>query len=177
MQGLPVSGNHIFGRAMMYFASPWAGSHIRVIELLNINHYVGYALDLTNLRGFMGTPFWLEQLVDHRAPGTISAAFNQWLCVEWEVDAPNPPLPPPDGGTPDSGHVDSGNTDSGPPDAGPPAVVRAWINYQDLAPEPMGYTQTQILSFHIGYFTATAATPTDMWIDDVALGTERVGCP
>jgi hypothetical protein len=184
-QNLPVEGNHVFGRAMMFLASPWAGSHIRLMEMRGVNGYTGYALDATNLRGFTGVPFWLEQLTDHRDPGALAIVFNQWLCVEWEVDAPNAPPPPDggtggghnDGGTHDGAVQDGGPSDGGPPDAGPPAVVRAWIDGTEILPAPVHFTQVRMLSFYLGYLTATLATPTEMWIDDVAVGTVRPGCP
>jgi hypothetical protein len=93
--------------------------------------------------------FALEALVDQGGGGSTPLTLDKWVCVEWEFDAP------PNG----------------------PVVARSWIDGDEILPEPQGYPNVQMLNLWLGYSTALQSVPTEMWVDDVALDLQRVGCP
>ena len=92
--------------------------------------------------------------------------LDQWTCIEWFFD---------------------GKNDADPTQA---ALPRMWLDGQELA-WPMHFTYSEpagapapfrdkVRNFtviELGIVTwQNVPTPTSWWIDDVALGTERIGC-
>jgi excinuclease ABC subunit B len=99
-------------------------------------------------------------------PGNAMLVIDEWTCVEWLFD---------------------GKNDADPEEA---ALPKAWLNGTELAwPEHFTYSEpagapapfrekaTNFTVIELGIVTwQNVPTPVSYWIDDVVLGTERVGC-
>jgi hypothetical protein len=94
--------------------------------------------------------FSLESLVDKfNGGGTTPVVTDKWICIEWDYDAP----------------------------AGGAVDTHFWLDGTEITPPPAGFPQVELLNFWVGYKTARMSAPTEMWLDDIALGSTRVGCP
>jgi hypothetical protein len=91
----------------------------------------------------------LEALVDIGGNGgQLPIVTDKWTCVEWEFNAP----------------------------ASAAVTTRLWIAGTEVLPAPVGFPHVDMLEFWVGYSTARTRPLAEMWIDDVALSTKRVGC-
>jgi hypothetical protein len=95
------------------------------------------------------TDWSLEALVDNGGGGgNVPIVTDKWVCVEWEFNAPQ----------------------------GDVVATRLWIGGTEVLPATSGFPQVDMLEFWVGYTTARTRPLAEMWIDDVALSTKRIGC-
>jgi hypothetical protein len=95
------------------------------------------------------TSWSLEALVDNGGNGgNAPIVTDKWVCVEWEFNAPS----------------------------GGAVTTHLWISGTEVLPAPVGFPHVDMLELWVGYTTALISPPTEMWVDDVALSTTRIGC-
>ena len=174
---LPVAGNHIFGRMMFYLdSSPTGNVHWTFLDGsgttsqgYHSTYRYGGQTPLANGNQLMAnydTPdsyqsppvgpssdCWL-----HATTEVVPVAA--WSCAEWEFDGPN-------------------NT------------MRFWLDTKPLTdltmsgtgqgcvhqPATFPWLAPQFKRIDLGWESYQADGARTLWIDDVALGTERLGCP
>jgi hypothetical protein len=123
--GLPVAGNHVFGRAMMYLQGPWPTTHVRLIGMQDTVPYHGYMINAH-------TNWSLEALVDNGGGGgKAPIVTDKWVCVEWEYNAPS-------GGAVTT-HLWLGGTEVLPVTSGFPqvAMFNLWLGYTTAVTRPL----------------------------------------
>lgn len=151
----PVAGNHLFGRAMIYVA-----------DALPVHDYVvfeaaGALADGTEARygvgGINGANGQVFRLAYHpgdlRELSTSHPPIGHWACWEWEMDGAND-------------------------------VMRVWLN-GGATPEAVAMHETPpwnaptFRKLSVGYSVphADPRPAFDMWLDQVVIGTARIGCP
>jgi hypothetical protein len=152
----PVPGNMYYGRMMVRVSAMPAGSvHWDIIEGTGGGRMFRYG------GHFSG------RLMANYLPGDCNRISRKtlptgrWTCVEWQFDG----SPDPAGGTKDA--------------------MRLWIDGEAITDASIdkrqGSCQWRAPTFSnlaIGWqFHQVTTIPVDMWIDEVAVDTKRVGCP
>jgi hypothetical protein len=179
--GLPVAGNVIYGRMMFWLDSaPMTQVHFTIIDgeglVATANYHAveryGGQDPLTGSDGgFLGNTL----MASYDTPDSYSGVgpssdcyqhsqsvipVQAWTCAEWEFDGPN-------------------NT------------LRFWMNGQaldDLTVDATGqgctqqpstyvWTAPQFAQIDLGWESYQADDARNLWIDDVGIGTARIGCP
>jgi hypothetical protein len=151
--GLPAAQNKFYGRAFLYL-SAILGQHAQVFRAsgkLKNGDEASYGLDINGGRfnARYISPSALNQQHGGIKKGNRAAVAGKWLCIEWLFDG-----------------------------AG---TSRFWF---DGAEEPSmavaagegGWAPPTFSSFEIGHQNYQDESRYEVWVDSVALGSERVGC-
>jgi hypothetical protein len=78
----------------------------------------------------------------------VTPHLDQWVCLEWEINA----------------HT--------------PTEAKLWLDGTAVLPSPIGLPPVDITSLQVGFSSAQVTPfPIEMWIDDLILSTNRIGCP
>jgi hypothetical protein len=182
---LPVAGNVLYGRMMFYLESaPTKSMHWTFVDgsgqvadpsggYTAIYRYGGQ-LPVTDGASFRGTQFMANyETPDHygtpgKGPSTDCyrqaeqelAPVGVWACAEWLFDGPN-------------------------------NAMRFWLNGEQIdelaingtgdgcVDQPAGYTwlAPSFTRVDVGWESYQPDDARSVWIDDVAIGEERIGCP
>lgn len=143
----------VFVRAFVMFSSaqPQSTEEFMVVQQ-SASPYYGLQLELDTGNAAYALTDWTVSPTFY-AVSTLGAAAATWNCIEWELD-------PPASGTTTT------NTD-------------VWVNGTEvsslhLANTPM--SDLEMLGFGIGFYQVTSLPAYDVWIDDIYVDTQPVGC-
>jgi hypothetical protein len=167
----PLLGSGYFGRAEMWLMSvPTGGVHVNYVQSsgmlpasTQVAKYGWGSMFGKLLAGY--TIRATEQnapVTDCSKPATSTLPTGRWVCVEWQFDGVEPGMHLWFDGTEVSDAAVSKTGTQCATGAAPGGVWRA-PTFANLS---LGFAQYQVWS-----------NPTEMWLDNVALGPERIGCP
>jgi hypothetical protein len=151
-----VSGGTMFVRAFLYIGSALTSANPGFVSVdQEVAPYGGMGFDIDNggqiVLGSYG------QGADKNYPSTTQLPFDQWVCVEWELDK-GPTM----------------STDMGT------GSMRFWVNDVEATDLHITnlYNQPFFGSTTLGLEITTNATASslDVWLDEIAIDTARIGC-
>ncbi|HEY2899636.1 MAG TPA: hypothetical protein VGL59_03595, partial [Polyangia bacterium] len=167
----PIKNNTFYGRVMMWLSrQPTGEVHFNTVQangmLPGSNQIAKYAYGAMNSKLMAGytiraTEADLPTVDCGKSTGTTGYPVGKWVCAEWEFDGAN-----------DVMHywldsvaqtaVDLVKTD---PSCG-------------MTPPPGNEWKAPTFNkLMLGWYSQAYAMPVELWMDDVVISTERVGCP
>lgn len=188
-EGLPFENNVMWGRMMIYIENP-GPKHLDFMRVstaifngqpVGLEGYIHYGLV-----GFGGKKLGFQYM--NRYDAGNGEAFNRsstpipesrWVCIEWHFD-----------GSPEGVRGPSTSSPSAPK-----SELRAWLDgeaHEDMTRVPTTpnvccgnaseeWTAPPFEMLQLGYKNwqpdSAEGENEEVWIDDVAVGTERIGCP
>jgi hypothetical protein len=166
----PVPGNTFYGRMMMWLTQmPTGGVHFNTVQAnglmpgsAQIAKYAYGAMYARLMAGYTvrATETALPT-IDCGKSGPTGYPEKSWVCAEWKFDGPN-------------------------------NEMHYWLNGQaqtgvDVVKVGGGCTGTQptggvwqapvFNKLMLGWYAQPFNAPIELWLDDVVIGTERIGCP
>jgi hypothetical protein len=165
----PVAGNAFYGRMMMWLTQmPTGEVHFNTVQanglLPGSTKVAKYAYGAMYARLMAGYTIRADEAalpsVDCGKSGPTGYPEKKWVCVEWRFDGPNNEMH----------YWLDGQTQTG--------VDVVKIGGGCVAAPPGGIWQAPTFDkLMIGWYAQPFNQPIDLWVDDVAVGTERLGCP
>ena len=166
----PLPGNMFYGR-MMYWLSEMPPDHTNIIQASGVlpgsTQIAKYAYGIKYKRLMAGYTIRARETdsptVDcGNAPAATGYPEKQWVCLEWQFD----------GSKDEMHHWVNGQAQ--------PAVdvVKTGGCSEGGAAPANGRWQAPVFNkVMLGFYAHPYATQIDVWIDDVVISTQRIGCP
>lgn len=143
----------VFVRAFVMFSSAQPeGTEEFMVAQQNGSPYYGLQLELNTGNAAYALTDWTVSPT-YYAVSTLGAAAMTWNCVEWELD-------PPASGTATT-------------------TTDVWVNGTEVSSLHLTNTPMSdlgLLGFGVGFYQVTSLSGYDVWIDDIYVDTQRVGC-
>jgi hypothetical protein len=166
----PLPGNMFYGR-MMYWLSEMPPDHTNIIQASGVlpggTQIAKYAYGIKYKHLMAGYTIRARETdsptVDcGNTPATTGYPEKKWICLEWQFD----------GSKDEMHHWVDGQAQ--------PAVdvVKTGGCPEGGAAPANGRWQAPVFNkVMLGFYAHPYATPIDVWIDDVVISTQRIGCP
>jgi hypothetical protein len=156
---LPLASNDVFGRAMVFLTKN-VGNHWDFVTAFGTDAIQDDDSKIQYTVGSMGDGHLMPvyQPGDDSVDSTTKFPVARWGCLEWEFK-----------GAPDGTHA-----------------LRVWLDNKLIdkgeilkgGPGKANWAATTWKSMGIGWLNFGGVNGTiDMWLDDVAIGEQRIGCP
>jgi hypothetical protein len=166
----PIKNNTIYGRVMMWLSrQPTGGVHFNTVQAngmlpgsTQIAKYAYGAMNEKLMAGYTIRPTEADlPTVDcGKQTGSTGYPVGKWICAEWKFDGANDEMHYWFDGVAQTA-VDVVKTD--------PSCV--------TAPPGNLWKAPAFNKVMLGWYSQAYAMPVELWMDDVVIGTEKVGCP
>ncbi|HEY0709000.1 MAG TPA: hypothetical protein VGG33_19485 [Polyangia bacterium] len=166
----PIKNNTFYGRVMMWLSrQPTGGVHFNTVQAngllpgsTQIAKYAYGAMYEKLMAGYTIRPREdASPTVDcGKSPGTTGYPVGQWVCAEWKFDGANDEMHYWLNGVAQTA-VDVIKTDA--------SCV--------MAPPGNRWRAPVFDKVMLGWYSQPFAQPIDLWMDDIVISTEPIGCP
>ena len=161
----PVPGNVVFGRMMIWLQAPPSQHDSHWTNILGTGKVPGQTYTANMMYGGQYAPgvmgaYYASDGVECVQHGTVALPVQRWACLEWRFDGPANEM---DFWLDGVSAQDMTVLDQG-----------QWCDHDTLGGQ---WTQPTYDELDLGWEHYHPSDPIDMWIDDVALDGQRIGCP
>jgi hypothetical protein len=167
----PIKGNAFYGRVMMWLSrQPTGGVHFNTVQAngllpgtTQIAKYAYGAMFEKLMAGYTVRPTEtaLPTVDCGKSTGTTGYPTGKWVCAEWQFDGANDVMHYWFDGVAQTA-VDVVKTD---PSCG-------------ATPPPGNRWQAPVFNkLMLGWYSQVFPMPVELWMDDIVISTEKIGCP
>lgn len=146
---LPGITNVMWGRYFLYITPGAPNGHGALVNAYDQSgNFYEMGFQFGNYHGNWHVP---SGVPERWMNSTVKIPGGRWVCVEWRFD----------GATPDVARIYSDGQE---------------VKYSQSATRPGPLKVARFTKVEIGFIPFHGSTTTDMWLDEIALAPERIGC-